>query len=203
MAALFQHGEFSATDTLMTRLSLVAQATAIPAFLLVKVLAPAFYARQDTKTPVKAAVAAVVANALFTVLLMLAMLAFTDVGQAAMAAAGGNVLDALGRAPGAHAVLALAIGLAGWTNALQLWWYLRRANVYAVQPGWGRFARQLLLATLGMVLVLLVLLATWDQWSTGSWAQRLWRLLVLVGAGGATYAALLWLQGIRLRHLRH
>ena len=104
---------------------------------------------------------------------------------------------------GSHACLALAIGLAGWLNALQLWWYLRRAAVYTMQPGWGRFARQLLLATLGMVLVLLVLLATWDQWSTWSWAQRLWRLLVLVGAGGATYAALLWLQGIRLRHLRH
>ena len=65
VAALFQHGAFTAADTRMTELSLVAQATAIPAFLLVKVLAPAFYSRQDTKTPVKAALAAVAGNAVF------------------------------------------------------------------------------------------------------------------------------------------
>src|SRR3546814_7913858 len=70
IATLFQHGNFSAHDTAMARLSLVAQATAVPAFLLVKVLAPAFYSRQDTKTPVKAAVASVAGNALFTVVLL-------------------------------------------------------------------------------------------------------------------------------------
>ena len=102
VAALFQHGAFVASDTAMTRLSLVAQATAVPAFLLVKVLAPAFYSRQDTKTPVKAAFGAVIGNALFTVLLMLALLAYTDVGQAALAASDGRVLEALGHAPGAH-----------------------------------------------------------------------------------------------------
>jgi putative peptidoglycan lipid II flippase len=203
VSALFQHGAFDAGDTTMTRLSLVAQATAIPAFLLVKVLAPAFYSRQDTRTPVKAALAAVAANALFTVLLMLALLSFTDLGRAAMAAAGGNRLQALGHAPGAHAALALAIGLAGWVNALQLWWYLRRARVYAVQPGWPRFARQLLVAAGGMALVLVLLLGAWDQWTTWQWWERLWRLLVVVGAGAASYAALLWLQGIRPRDLRH
>src|SRR3546814_8328320 len=74
IATLFQHGEFGARDTAMARLSLVAQATAVPAFLLVKVLAPAFYSRQDTKTPVTAAVASVIGNALFTVMLMTGLL---------------------------------------------------------------------------------------------------------------------------------
>ncbi|TAK38101.1 MAG: murein biosynthesis integral membrane protein MurJ [Lysobacteraceae bacterium] len=203
VAALFQHGAFTAADTAMTRLSLVAQATAIPAFLLVKVLAPAFYSRQDTRTPVKAALVAVLGNAVITVLLMLALLAYTDVGQAALAAADGNVFAALGRAPGAHAALALAIGLAGWLNALQLWWYLRRADVYAIQPGWGRFLRQLLVAAVVMVLVLLALLGAWDQWTSWAWWERLWRLLVMVGAGAAAYGAVLWLQGIRPRDLRH
>jgi putative peptidoglycan lipid II flippase len=203
VAALFQHGAFTAADTAMTRLSLVAQATAIPAFLLVKVLAPAFYSRQDTRTPVKAALVAVLGNALFTVLLMLALLAFTGVGQAALAAARGDVLDALGRTPGAHAALALAIGLAGWLNAVQLWWYLRRAGVYAVQPGWRRFLRQLLVAAAAMAVVLLALLGAWDQWTTWPWWERLWRLLAMVGVGAATYGAMLWLQGIRPRDLRH
>src|SRR3546814_10423075 len=79
IATLFQHVEFGARDTAMVRLSLVAQATAVPAFLLVKVLAPAFYSRQDTKTPVKAAVASVIGNALFTVMLMTGLLLLTGI----------------------------------------------------------------------------------------------------------------------------
>jgi putative peptidoglycan lipid II flippase len=203
IAALFQHGAFVANDTAMTRLSLVAQATAVPAFLLVKVLAPAFYSRQDTRTPVKAAVVAVVGNALFTVLLMASLLLLTDAGRAALDASGGRVLEALGRVPGAHACLALAIALAGWLNALQLWWYLRRAAVYTVQPGWRRFLRQLLLAALGMTAVLLALLWFWQDWTAWAWWQRVWRLLAVVGTGAMAYAALLWLQGIRPRDLRH
>src|SRR3546814_2288358 len=68
-----------------------------------------------------------------------------------MDASGGRPFEALGRIPGAHACLALAIALAGWLNAIQLWWYLRRADVYAVQPGWRRFLRQLALAAVALV----------------------------------------------------
>src|SRR5690606_2662577 len=162
VATLFQHGNFVAADTAMTRLSLVAQATAVPAFLLVKVLAPAFYSRQDTKTPVKAAVVAVIGNALFTALLMAGLLLLSDAGRAAMGASDGRPFEALGRIPGAHACLALAIALAGWLNAIQLWWYLRRARVYAVQPGWRRFLRQLLVAAVALVVVVLLVLAQWQ-----------------------------------------
>ena len=109
VAALFQHGQFSAEDTAMSRLSLVAQSTAVPAFLLVKVLAPAFYSRQDTRTPVKAALVAVAGNALFTVALMAGLLWGTEAGRAALAAAGGHPLDALGRVRGAHACLARSV----------------------------------------------------------------------------------------------
>lgn len=203
IATLFQHGNFTAFDTRMSRLSLVAQATALPAFLLVKVLAPAFYSRQDTRTPVKAALVAVAGNALFTMMLMLGLLWFTGVGQAALAAAQGNVFQALGKIPGAHACLALAIALAGWLNAIQLWWYLRRADVYQSQPGWPHFLRQLLVAVAGMVAVVLALLWLWPDWTGWHWSTRIWRLAVLVGAGAGVYAALLWLQGIRPRDLRH
>jgi putative peptidoglycan lipid II flippase len=203
IATLFQHGNFSAHDTAMARLSLVAQATAVPAFLLVKVLAPAFYSRQDTKTPVRAAVVAVAGNALFTVLLMLGLLLLTDVGREAMAASDGRLFEALGRVPGAHACLALAIALAGWLNAIQLWWYLRRAAVYAMQPGWAHFLRQLAVAAVGMVAAVLALLWLWQDWTTWQWWERIWRLAIMVGAGAFAYAALLWLQGMRPRHLRH
>jgi putative peptidoglycan lipid II flippase len=203
VATLFQHGAFSADDTAMSRLSLVAQSTAVPAFLLVKVLAPAFYSRQDTRTPVKAALVAVLGNAVFTVALMGLLLWGTEAGRAALQAAGGHPLDALGRVRGAHACLALAIGLAGWLNALQLWWYLRRAGVYAPQPGWPRFLRQLAIAAVGMGLVVLAIQSAWQGWTDWAWWERIWRLLALVGAGASAYAALLWMQGIRPHDLRH
>src|SRR3546814_19526023 len=106
IATLFQHGEFGARDTAMARLSLVAQATAVPAFLLVKVLAPAFYSRQDTKKPVKAAVAQVHGNDMLTVMIMTGLLLMPGLGREAMDASGGRPFAALGRSPGAHACLA-------------------------------------------------------------------------------------------------
>lgn len=203
IATLIQHGNFSAHDTQMSRLSLMAQSIAVPAFLLVKVLAPAFYSRQDTRTPVKAAVVSVLANAAFTILLLWGLLSFTEIGRAAMAATGGRWFAALGQVPGAHACLALAIALAGWLNALQLGWYLRRTGVYERQPGWSRFFRQLMVAAIGMTVVVLGLLAFWHGWTVWPWWERAWKLAVVVGCGAIAYAVLLWLQGIRPRHLRH
>jgi putative peptidoglycan lipid II flippase len=202
MSTLFQYREFTPFHSYMSSLSLMAQSTAVPAFLLVKVLAPAFYARQDTRTPVKAAVVSVLVNALCTVLFFLGLLLWTDIGQAALVKAGGSYREALAHVPGAHALLALAIAVAGWVNALQLAWYLRRSKVYRRQPGWGRWLRQIALASLLMVAVIVPLLWLWQDWSAWAWWQRAWRLAVLVGAGGTAYAALLWLQGIRPRDLR-
>lgn len=202
IATLFQYGRFSAEDTRMAQLSLIAQSIAVPAFLLVKVLAPAFYSRQDTKTPVKSAVASVVINLTCTVALMAGLVYLTPAGREALMAANGHPIDALGRIPGAHALLALAIAIAGWANALQLWWYLRRANVYQMQPGWARFLRQVGLASVAMTGVVGVFLWLWQDWTAWSWWQRGMRLGAMVGAGGVVYGAMLWLQGIRPRDLR-
>ncbi|MEO6102951.1 MAG: murein biosynthesis integral membrane protein MurJ [Pseudoxanthomonas sp.] len=202
MSALFEYRNFSAFDTQMSSWSLMAQSTAVPAFLLVKVLAPAFYARQDTRTPVKAGVVSVLANALLTVVLIAGAVYFTAAGQAALQAHGGNFWKALEHLPGTHALLALAIALAGWLNALQLGWYLRRAGVYQQQPGWGRFLRQIGVASLAMVAVLVVVAWVWNDWSAWPWWERLYKLAIMVGAGGMVYAGLLWLQGIRPRDLR-
>ncbi|RZA29499.1 MAG: murein biosynthesis integral membrane protein MurJ [Lysobacteraceae bacterium] len=202
LSTLFQYHEFKAFDVRMASLSLMAQSTAVPAFLLVKVLAPAFYARQDTRTPVKAAVVSVLINAACTLLFFLALLTWTDVGQAALAKADGSYRTALAQVPGAHALLALAIAVAGWVNALQLAWYLRRAKVYRKQPGWGKLLRQIALSSLLMVAVIVPLLWLWQDWSAWTWWQRVWRLAALVGSGGAAYALMLWVQGIRPRDLR-
>ncbi len=203
LATLFQYGEFGETDMRMSSWSLIAQSTAVPAFLLVKVLAPAFYSRQDTRTPVKAAVVSVAVNALCIVLFFAGLLWLTEAGREAWAASGGDVRAALKAMDGGgHALLALAIAIAGWVNAAQLAWYLRHAGVYRRQPGWGRFLRQVGLATLLMAGVVVALRWYWPEWTPWSWWQRGWRLAVMVGAGGAVYGALLWLQGIRPKDLR-
>src|SRR5690606_36077225 len=203
VATLFQHGRFTPYDTAMARLMVLALSTALPAFLLVKVLAPAFFSRQDTRTPVKAGVIAVLANIVAAVLFLGLVLALTEAGRAAWAEGGGELRAALKALPGAHGCLALATAVAGWTNALQLWWYLRRARVFRPAAGWGRFARQLLVASAAMVAVVLALLSVWDGWTLWHWSERVWKLAVLVGCGALAYAAALWLQGIRPRDLRH
>src|SRR5690606_14757745 len=172
-------------------------------FLLVNLLAPAFYARQDTRTPVKAGVMAVGVNIVATVLFLGLALAFTDAGREAWVQGGGQVRPTLKVLPGAHACLALATAAAGWTNALQLWWYLRRARVYRTEPGWGRFARQLLVASVAMVAVVVALLSIWDDWSAWHWSERAWKLALVVAPAALVYAGALWAQGIRPRHLRH
>jgi len=135
-------------------------------FMLVKVLAPGFYARQDTRTPVKAAIVAVLTNAICTVGLFAWLLHATPTGQAALQAAGGSWRQALAGIPGAHALLALAIAIAGWVNALQLAWLLRRSGVYQWQPGWGRFLWQLTAATVTLVLVVLAFRLAWNGWGS-------------------------------------
>src|SRR3546814_15479445 len=120
-----------------------------------------------------------------------------------MDASGGRPFEALGRIPGAHACLALAIALAGWLNAIQLWWYLRRDDVYAVQPGWRRFLRQLALAAVALVVVVAAVLWPWPDWPTCPWWERVWPLAVVVGAGARAHVAGLGLQGLRRRPSRH
>ena len=202
MSTLFQYRQFTPFHAQMSSWSLIAQSTAVPAFLLVKVLAPAFYARQDGRTPVKSAVVAVITNALSTVLLFAGLLLLTDAGQAALTRSGGDYLDALAHIPGAHALLALAIAIAGWVNALQLAWYLRRTGVYRRQPGWRRFLRQIGLASLAMTILLLAFRWLWPEWDHWAWWERGWRLGVMVGVGGLGYAGLLWIQGIRPRDFK-
>ncbi|WP_372015015.1 murein biosynthesis integral membrane protein MurJ [Pseudoxanthomonas sp. 10H] len=202
VATLFQYGRFDADDARMSAWSLVAQSTAVPAFLLVKVLAPAFYSRQDTRTPVRAAVVSVAVNALATLGLFLLLVYATDAGRAALAANGGHAVRALASIQGAHALLALAIAIAGWVNAVQLAWLLRRAGVYRRQPGWGRLLRQVAIAAAGLVAVVLAFRGLWPEWAGWDWWGRGWRLSILVGGGAAAYVALLLLQGLRPRDLR-
>lgn len=184
VATVYNYGRFSGVDTRMAAISLTAMSIGVPAFMLSKVLAPAFFARQDTTTPMRAAIATVACNVGLTIALTTPLWLY-DV-------------------PGAHGGIALATALAGIFNAWLLWRYLRRAGIYRPLPGWGRHGLRLLLASAAMTAVVLGL-----RWWIGAWTDidspmlRVAWLLLVVAAGAATYAASLLLAGLRPRDLRH
>ena len=170
--SLFQYGRFDAHDALMTQRALVAYAVGLLGIILVKVLAPGFYAQQNIKTPVKIA--------LFT-------LAVTQ------------VLNLILIVPLQHVGLALAIGVAACLNAGLLFWQLRRHNLFIPQAGWTSFLLRLLIAVAVMTAVLFGLMQLLPSWSEGLMWQRLLRLGGLVAAGVLAYFASLFLLGFRVR----
>lgn len=183
-SVVYQGGKFTAHDTRMASISLAAMCLGIPAFMLSKVLSPAFYARQDTKTPMRAAIYTVIANVAMTI-------AFTTPLW-------------LYKVDGAHGGIALATALAGIFNAWLLWRYLRRAGLLQPQPGWGAFASRLGAACVAMAAVVLAL-EGWigDFTAIASMWHRTGWLLATVAAGALAYGATLLATGLRPRHLRH
>jgi putative peptidoglycan lipid II flippase len=197
LATMLQYGAFTAHDTHMASMSLAAMSFGLPAFALVKVLAPAFFSRQDTRTPVRAGVASMLANMVlnvaFLALLFWLWKAPGDLDHGWRAG--------LARVPGLHVALAMASALASYLNLAMLWRALRREGIYVREPGWARFTVRLLLACAAMVVVLLAGRWLWPDWSVGAFT-RIWRVGVLVGAGGLAYASVLVALGFRIRELR-
>ena len=182
-AVVYQGGKFTAHDTRMAALSLSAMSLGVPAFMLSKVLSPAFYARQDTKTPMKAAIWTVFINVALTIAFTLPLWL--------------NDID------GAHGGIALATGLAGIFNAWLLWRYLRRDGLLKPQPGWGRHLLRIAVACAAMTAVVLGISYRVGDWTAMDiWHRTLW-LLAAVAAGAAAYGIALLAMGLRPRDLRH
>jgi len=175
ISTLFQHGAFTPEDVFRTRDALVAYSIGLLGLILVKVLAPGFYARQNVRTPVKIALIAL----LFTQMLNLALIGWLK-----------------------HAGLALAIGLAACLNAFLLYRGLRRHGIYTPQPGWPMFYAKLAIALLSMGLTLWWVSGAPAEWLHWNLAERLLRLSVIVIIGAGTYFAALWLAGFRLSDFR-
>lgn len=170
--SLFQYGKFAAHDALMTQRALIAYAVGLLGIILVKILAPGFYARQNIRTPVRIAVVTLVVTQLMNLALI---------------------------GPLAHAGLALAIGLGACLNAGLLYWQLRKGDYFQPQPGWGAFLCKLLLAVAVMGAMLVLVMHFMPAWSEGNMLLRLLRLGGLVLVGLASYFAMLLLLGFRLR----
>ncbi len=194
LAMLFEYRAFTAEDTRMTAMAVVALGTGLPAFIAVKVLAPGYYARQDTRTPVRIAIMSLATNMLLTALILGSLLISRMLEGATLR----EVLDT----PGLHVVLAGTSAIAGMLNAGMLLRGLLRQGIYVPRPGWRLFLMRLLLATALMALMLLFARQHWFDWSQWSIVDRVWRVLALVAGGAGIYGLTLLVSGMRPAHLR-
>ncbi|MFM9834477.1 MAG: murein biosynthesis integral membrane protein MurJ [Methylophilaceae bacterium] len=174
VAGLFKYGAFTAADVLMTRQALVAYSLGLIGLILVKVLAPAFYSRQNIKTPVKIAI-------------------FTLIATQSMSLFFVFVLDLK------HAGLALAIGLGACINAALLYYHLRKNDVFKPQTGWLLFIGKLVIGVTAMATALHFAAGKDATWLEYKVMTKLLYLLYLLVLGSGVYFASLWLMGIRIK----
>jgi len=182
LASLFEYGEFSANDTYLASLSLMAYMLGLPALISIKILAPGYYARQDTRTPVRIGIIAMVSNMLMNIAFVVPMV----------------MLDY--EAP--HVGLALATSISAYINAMMLYSGLRNNGIYQPQAGWMAWLFRICLATIAMAAVIIWLSPDAIQWSQWSFSLRITRLATIVFAGAFVYFLLLWLQGLRPNQLK-
>ena len=172
VATLFYYGEFSVHDVMMTRNALLAYSIGLLGLIMVKVLAPGFYARQDIRTPVRIALVVLLVTQVMNIV-------FMQLFQ--------------------HAGLALAIGLGACLNAVLLYSKLRQHGIYAPQPGWGVFILKILLAVAAMGAVLWYVAGDGAIWLDAKPLLRVLKLAGVVLLGAVTYFGVLGLLGFRPR----
>ena len=170
LAVLFEHGKFTAADALATAPALAAYAAGLPAFVLIKVMAPGFFARHDTRTPVKVGVVTMAVNVALTVGLGLFLFA--------------------------HVGVAMATSIAGWVNAVLLTYILVRRGHFTLDARTRRRLPRILLAALGMGLVLLALEYILADALAGALTIQILALAGLVGAGLAAFFGLAMMFGV-------
>jgi putative peptidoglycan lipid II flippase len=181
---IFHYGRFDEHDVRMTSLALVAYAAALLAFSVVKVLAPGYFARQDTRTPVRIGIQSLGVNMGLNLAIVLP-LALMNPGQ-----------------PGLHALLALNNGLGAIYNSTMLYRGLRRQGVLQHASGWRRMLVQVMVANAAMVAFLWFVAGDTERWiGMGALARAQWMTLLVVGGAGI-YFGLLYVFGMRVHELR-
>ncbi|MDO6704773.1 murein biosynthesis integral membrane protein MurJ [Photobacterium sp. 1_MG-2023] len=175
LMVLFMRGEFTPHDVEQAGLSLLAYASGLLNFMLIKVLAPGYYARQDTKTPVRYGIIAMVTNMVF---------------------------NAIFASMFGYVGLALATALSAFVNAALLYRGLHRDGVYQITRTTLSFIFRLILAGGAMISVLLWLSPAMAEWLSLSFLLRVYWLAGLIGVGAVTYLLTLLITGVRLHHLR-
>jgi putative peptidoglycan lipid II flippase len=180
IVTLFQHGErFSVTDGNMTSYSLMAYALGLTGFMLIKVLVTGYFSRQDTRTPVKIGVKAMVANMVFNVILVIPFHYFWQIG---------------------HVGLALATSGSAFLNAGLLFAGLKNNGIYKPDSGWLRFLSMLAMASVAMGGALSLCLL--PEFVNLVWWWRIVHISWLCVVGAAVYFFVLILCGWRPRDFK-
>jgi putative peptidoglycan lipid II flippase len=187
---LFHYGEFEMADARMAALALMAYCAGLPAFIGVKILAPAYFSRQDTRTPVRIAVIALVANMVLNIVFLLSLVAYLAGGDFSQ-----GLFATLAAHPGAHVALALASSSSAWINAALLWRNLYKPGLRPRMP-WRDLAR-VLPACGVMVLIVYLLMPEPASLAAETPAGRAVDLLFLVLIGAVAYGATLLGSGMR------
>lgn len=175
-ATLFHYGKFDAQSVSMTGRALIAYGVGLIGLILVKILAPGFYAKQNIKTPVKIAIGVLIATQLMNLLFVPWI---------------------------AHAGLALSIGLGACINAAFLYWGLRRRGIYVPHKGWGLFLLRLAGALLLLAGVALWTAGHFDWMALRAHPlQRVGALMLVMLACGVTYFGALFAMGFRFQDFK-
>ncbi len=174
VSSLFFYGAFTENDMWMTRQALMAYSLGLLGLIMVKVLAPGFYARQNIKTPVKIAIFTLIATQVMNILFVFG-------------------LDLK------HAGLALSIGLGACINASLLFYHLRKHLIYQPLAGWNVFFLKVMVAIVVMASALFIATGTTQTWLGYHVMQRLLHLSALVVLGVVTYFGTLYMLGFRLQ----
>ena len=170
LATIFLYGEFGEHDLAMASQSLIAYSFGLIAFILIKILAPAYFSRQDTKTPVKIGIVAMLVNLGLNLLLM---------------------------GPMGHTGLALATSVAAFVNAGLLYLGLKRRKIYHSTTNWLSLGVKVLIACVVMCVVLIILDRYFGDWYGAPISSRVGITALLVGSGIAVYFICLIALGIR------
>jgi len=181
---IFHYGKFDEHDVRMASLALTAYSTGLLAFSMVKVLAPGYFARQDTRTPVRIGIQALGVNMALNLLVVLPLALIYPAR------------------PGLHALLALNNAVGAWYNSTMLYRGLRRQGVLHHASGWGRMLWQVAAGNVVMVAFLWLVAGDTQRWiEMGAWSRAQWMTLLVVGGGGL-YFGTLYLLGMRVHELR-
>ncbi|MEM6640842.1 MAG: murein biosynthesis integral membrane protein MurJ [Pseudomonadota bacterium] len=181
IATVYLYGEFTPRDMDMVRIALMAYALGLVGISMIKVLVPGYFARQDTRTPVRIGVIAMLINVVANIVLV-AALVWAD-------------------QPAPHAGLALATGLSAWINALLLLRGLRAKGVYRAGGGWWKLVCRVALAAITMSAVLWSFAGTGVDWFAMNSGVRVFRLTALIALGALIYGTVLFATGWRPREM--
>jgi len=181
LATLFGYGEFSSLDVTMSSWGLKAYALALPGFIMVKILVPGFFSRQNTKTPVRIGIIAMLSNMGYNILLVGTMVLLS--------------------VPAPHTGLALATALSANQQAIMLLRQLHRESAYSISAGNKRIVAASIIASLFMAFIVYLITPETDFWFNSSASLRAAKLIVIIAIAALAYSVALIVARIHPRDL--